>query len=136
MVFRAKILAAKSIDSFIAVTGCLTPLSGNSSVKAGAAAVIWVSLSMDKSALVQTLAMSEKNHSMVTIKIINAEKPVIGAVQKVLNQVIILKSSADEQITLTFGDIEAVNGQSDSFFGKLIRNSSKILHRLLRVSNA
>jgi hypothetical protein len=114
----------------------LTPLSGNSSVKAGAAAIICVSLSMDKSALVQTLAMSEKNHSMVTIKIINAEKPVIGAVQKVLNQVIILKSSADEQITLTFGDIEAVNGQSDSFFGKLIRNFSKILHRLLRLSNA
>jgi len=84
---------------------------------------------MDKTAVVQTLVMSEKNHSVVRIKIVNTDKPIIGAVQKVLNQVIILKPFTSQPITLTFSDIESVNGSSDSFFMKLLQNFSKILHR-------
>jgi hypothetical protein len=87
---------------------------------------------MDKTALVHSLVMSEKNNSIVKIKIINNEKPIVGAVQKVLNQIIILKSSRAEPITLTFGDIESVNGSSNSFFRKLLQNLSKTLHRCLR----
>jgi hypothetical protein len=89
---------------------------------------------MDKSALVKALIMSEKNRSTVTIKVINTEKPVVGAVQKVLNQIIILKSVASEPVTLTFGDIESVDGLSDSLFTRLCQNLFKTLHRRLRIS--
>ena len=74
---------------------------------------------MDKAALIRTLVMSEKNHSKVTIRIINDDKPIVGAVQKVLNQIIILKSAASAPITLTFADIVSVNGSSDSFFDRI-----------------
>ena len=84
---------------------------------------------MDKTAVVQTLVMSEKNHSIVSIKIVNADKPIIGAVQKVLNQVIILKPFTSQPITLTFSDIESVNRSAHSSFFKLLGNLSKILHK-------
>lgn len=87
---------------------------------------------MDKTALVETLVMSEKNHSIVTIKIINLDKPIVGAVQKVLNQVIILKSAAAEPITLTFADIESVNRSSESFFSRIFHNIFKTLHSRFR----
>lgn len=84
---------------------------------------------MNKAALAETLASSEKNHSIVEIKIVNTEKPIVGAVQKVLNHIIILKSPiARRPITLTFGDIESVNKSSHSFFSRLSQNLSKILH--------
>ena len=85
---------------------------------------------MDKSTLVQTLIMSEKNNSIVEIKVIDNDKPIIGAVQKVLNHIIILKSVAAEPITLTFADIEFVSGSRKSFFRTVSRNFSKTLHRL------
>ena len=85
---------------------------------------------MDKSALVQTLVMSEKNHSIVKIKMVNMEKPIVGAVQKVLNQIIILKSSAAGPITLTFGDIESIKCSKSTIFSRLMHNISKTLHRL------
>jgi hypothetical protein len=84
---------------------------------------------MEKAALVETLVMSEKNNSVVRIKIFNIDKPVIGAVQKVLNQIIILKSVAAEPITLTFADIESVNQPGSTSFGGLLRNFTKILHK-------
>lgn len=87
---------------------------------------------MDKTAVVQTLVMSERNNSLVTIKTIHADKPIIGAVQKVLNQVIIFKAPAAEPITLTFADIESVASPSESIFGKVLTNISKTLHRRLR----
>jgi len=87
---------------------------------------------MDKTAVVQTLVMSERNNSLIAIKIVNAEKPLIGAVQKVLNQVIIFKSAAAEPITLTFADIESVNGLSHRRLGKVFLNISKNLHRRFR----
>jgi hypothetical protein len=87
---------------------------------------------MDKSALVETLVLSEKNHSIVKIKIINTEKPIIGAVQKVLNQIIILKPAAAEPITLTFGDIESVNRSNTPFFTRLLQSLSKALPRATR----
>lgn len=87
---------------------------------------------MDKSALVETLVLSEKNHSIVEIKIINTDKPIVGAVQKVLNQIIILKPAAAEPITLTFGDIESVSGSNASFFGKLVQTLSGKLSRAMR----
>lgn len=83
---------------------------------------------MDKSALVETLVLSEKNHSIVKIKMVNIEKPIIGAVQKVLNQIIILKPSAAEPITLTFGDIESVHHPDKTFFTRLMQNISRTLH--------
>jgi hypothetical protein len=54
---------------------------------------------MNKSALVETLLMSEKNNTIVKIEIINTNKLFVGAMQKVLNQTIILKSVSAEQIT-------------------------------------
>lgn len=89
---------------------------------------------MDKSALVQTLVMSEKNHSLVTIKVVNAEKPIVGAVQKVLNQIIILKSGAAQPITLTFGDIESVDGQASPVFARLCHKIQIYFHRHLRLN--
>lgn len=87
---------------------------------------------MDKTALVQTLVMSEKNNSIVKIKVINNDKPIIGAVQKVLNQIIIFKSSGPQPITLTFGDIESVNRPPNNVFRKVLQNISKTLHRSRR----
>jgi len=89
---------------------------------------------MDKTALVESLALSEKNNSIVKIKIINTDKHIIGAVQKVLNQVIILKPAAAQPITLTFGDIESVKGPTDSILAKLFQSISKTLqwHKGLR----
>lgn len=84
---------------------------------------------MEKAALVETLVKSEKNNSVVRIKIFNTDKPVIGAVQKVLNQIIILKSVAAEPITLTFADIEWVNQSPQMSIGGLLRNFTKTLHR-------
>ena len=89
---------------------------------------------MDKSALVKALMLSEKNRSTVTIKIANAEKPIVGAVQKVLNHIIILKSAASEPITLTVGDIISVDGLPASVFTRLLQNVSKTLHRRMRLS--
>lgn len=78
---------------------------------------------MDKTTLISALLMSEKNNSVVAIKMINTDKLVVGAVQKVLNQIIILKSAAAHPITLTVGDIESVthpaDTQPESFFEKL-----------------
>lgn len=90
---------------------------------------------MDKSALVKALMLSEKNRSTVTIKIANTDKPIVGAVQKVLNQIIILRSSASEPITLTFGDIVSVDGSPESVFTRLLQNVAKTLHRRLRVNS-
>jgi hypothetical protein len=84
---------------------------------------------MEKAALVETLVMSEKNNSVVRIKIFNTDKPVIGAVQKVLNQIIILKSVAAEPITLTFADIESVNQPPPTSIGRLLRNFEETLHK-------
>jgi hypothetical protein len=84
---------------------------------------------MDKTALVQTLALSEKNHSIVEIKIINRDKTIVGAVQKVLNQIIILKPASAEPITLTFADIESINGSTHNRFEKVFHNLYKTLHR-------
>ena len=89
---------------------------------------------MDRSALVKALMLSEKNRSTVTIKIANTEKPIVGAVQKVLNQIIILKSAASEPITLTFGDIVSVDRSPESVFTRLLQNVSKTLHRRLRLN--
>lgn len=74
---------------------------------------------MDKAALVRALVMSEKNHSKVTIKTISNDKPVVGAVQKVLNQIIILKSATSTAITITFADIVSVTLSADSFLDRL-----------------
>lgn len=63
---------------------------------------------MDKTTLVATLVSSEKNHSKVSIKVFNKSEPIVGAVQKVLNHVIILRPAAALPITLTFADIECV----------------------------
>lgn len=87
---------------------------------------------MDKTALVETLVMSEKTHSIVEIKIINTDKTIVGAVQKVLNQIIILKSAAAEPITLTFSDIESVHGSTNSSLTKVLQNISKTLHKRFR----
>ena len=87
---------------------------------------------MEKSALVETLVMSEKNHSIVEIKIVNTDKLVVGAVQKVLNQIIILKSAAAEPITLTFGDIESVRRSTSNVFGSAVQRILKTLHSSLR----
>ncbi|MEX2232760.1 MAG: hypothetical protein WD824_11400 [Cyclobacteriaceae bacterium] len=87
---------------------------------------------MDKTALVETLVMSEKTHSIVEIKIINTDKTIVGAVQKVLNQIIILKSAAAEPITLTFSDIESVQGSTHTRFSKVLQNISKALNKRFR----
>ena len=81
---------------------------------------------MDKSALVETLMVSEKNHSIV--KIVNTKKPVIGAVQKILNHVIILKAVSSGTITLTLGDIESVGRPAESKAGKL----TEMIRRMFR----
>jgi hypothetical protein len=80
---------------------------------------------MDKTSVVETLALCEKNNSIVTIKVVNTDKPIVGAVQKVLNQVIILKSAASEPITLTFADIESINGSVEPFFKRVFTLSQK-----------
>lgn len=85
----------------------------------GVIQVFSVSSNMDKAALVRTLVMSEKNHSKVTIKTISDDKPVVGAVQKVLNQIIILKSATSTAITITFADIVSVTLSADSFLDRL-----------------
>ena len=65
---------------------------------------------MEKTAVVETLMMSEKNNSIVAIKIANTDKLIVGAVQKVFKHIVILKPAAAEPVTLTFGDIESVTG--------------------------
>lgn len=87
---------------------------------------------MDRTTLVEQLVMSEKNHSIVEIKIANTDKLVVGAVQKVLNQMIILKSPVSGQITLTFADIESVNRQTQTFLEGVLRASAKIVQRIFR----
>lgn len=82
---------------------------------------------MDKAALVRTLVMSEKNHSKVTIRTLRHDKPLVGAVQKVLNQIIILKSAASTPITLTFADIVTVHGSAESLIDRLFRYFRKTL---------
>lgn len=69
---------------------------------------------MEKTAVVETLMMSEKNNSIVAIKVANTDKLIVGAVQKVLKHIIILKPAAAEPVTLTFGDIESVTGPARS----------------------
>lgn len=87
---------------------------------------------MDKSALLKTLMLSEKNHSIVTIKTIHAEKPIRGFVEKVLNQMIILRSAAESLITLTFADIESVAASNQSHLERVFQNIRKTLHRRIR----
>ena len=84
---------------------------------------------MDRTALVEQLVMSEKNNSIVEIKITNTDRLVVGAVQKVLNQIIILKSAAAEPITLTFADIESVNRLTNNFFSGYLRILQNLLKR-------
>ena len=76
--------------------------------------------------------MSEKNNSIVEIKIAKTDRLVVGAVQKVLNQIIILKSAAAEPITLTFGDIESVQGLSSPFPGDVLQKFSKKITGLVQ----
>jgi hypothetical protein len=87
---------------------------------------------MNRSALVETLLRSEKTNSLVEIKVINRRKPLIGAVQKVLNQMIILKSASAEHITLTFSDIESVNSAQSASFRNFIQNFIRTLHARLK----
>jgi len=75
--------------------------------------------------------MSEKNNSIVEIKLANTDKLVVGAVQKVLNQMIILKSATAQPITLTFGDIESVNRLTTSLDGAQ-QKFSGLFQRLFR----
>jgi hypothetical protein len=82
---------------------------------------------MDKSTLFQTLLLSEQNHTVVKIKIINKKKPIVGAVQKVLNQIIILQSGSDQQVMLTFADIESVNSSQVTFFRNFLSSCVKNL---------
>lgn len=72
--------------------------------------------------------VSEKNHSIVKIKIVNTKKPVVGAVQKILNHVIILKAVSSGTITLTLGDIESVGRPAESKAGKL----TEMIRRMFR----
>lgn len=72
---------------------------------------------MNRTALVEELVISEKNNSIVEIKLANTDKLVVGAVQKVLNQMIIVRSTSAEPITLTFADIESVNRITTSLDG-------------------
>ena len=75
---------------------------------------------MDKTAVLQALALSEKNRSTIKIKTFHSDKPVIGAVQKILSHIVILKSPASEAVTLTFADIESVIGFQESGFRKAV----------------
>ncbi len=84
---------------------------------------------MNKPALVETLLFSEKNHTVDKIKIINKDKPLIGAVQKVLNQIVILKSASNQQVTLTFGDIESVKNSELTTIENIFQNVFKTLHK-------
>jgi hypothetical protein len=50
-----------------------------------------------------------------------------------LNQIIILKSAAAQPITLTFADIESVNGsRSEPRFYRVLNNIFKTLHMRFR----
>jgi hypothetical protein len=89
---------------------------------------------MERTALVEELVMSEKNNSIVEIKVINKDKLVVGAVQKVLNQIIILKSAAAEPITLTFADIESVTRLADTFSSGVYLKILKKLQRRFRAN--
>lgn len=75
---------------------------------------------MDKTAVLQALTLSEKNHSTIRIKTFNSDKPLIGAVQKILSHIVILKSPASEAVTVTFADIESVIGLQESRFRKVV----------------
>ena len=87
---------------------------------------------MTKSALVEALLHSEKNNTFVKIKVVNKEKLLIGAVQKVLNQMIIVKSTSAEQITVTFSDIELVNHSESFSLRNVIQNFIRMLQARLR----
>lgn len=87
---------------------------------------------MDKTALLETLVMSEKNHSIVEIKMINTDRLVTGAVQKVLNQIIILRSPASQPVTLTFADIESVRRLSHTVVDNAVSRVQRRVHQLLR----
>ncbi|HEX8039817.1 MAG TPA: hypothetical protein VF490_11740 [Chryseosolibacter sp.] len=75
---------------------------------------------MDKTAVLQALALSEKNRSLIKVKTSRSDKPVIGAVQKILSHIVILKSPASEAVTVTFADIESVIGFQESGFRKAV----------------
>ena len=62
----------------------------------------------------------------------NRDKPLIGAVQKVLNQIIILQSGSDQQVMLTFADIESVNSSQVTPFWNFYHIVSKTLHSYLK----
>jgi hypothetical protein len=81
---------------------------------------------MEKTAVVETLMMSEKNNSIVAIKVANTDKLIVGAVQKVLKHIIILKPAAAEPVTLTFGDIESVTGPARSPRQLLLKLSNRV----------
>jgi hypothetical protein len=87
---------------------------------------------MNKSALVEVLLRSERNSTLVRVKLVNTKKPLIGAVQKVLNQMIILRAGSNEHITLTFSDIESVNTFESVSFWHFIHNFIRTLHARLR----
>ena len=71
---------------------------------------------------------------MVRIKVINHDKPLVGAVQKVLNHIINLKSASDQQIMLTFADIESVTSSQLTTFWNFYRNVSKNITQFLEKS--
>jgi hypothetical protein len=99
---------------------------------AGEAAEYSLSCFMNKSALVETLRSSEKNQTPVKIKIFNSDKPFTGAVQKVLNQIIIVKSDSAQPVTLTFADIESVASSELTTFRNIVHNIWKTLHTRLQ----
>lgn len=84
---------------------------------------------MDKSAVLQALVSSEKNRSLVTIKTIHAEKPLRGFVEKVLNQIIIVRPASASAVTLTFTDIESVITSNQSLAERVLRIIRKTLHK-------
>ena len=89
---------------------------------------------MDRSTLLKALVSSEKNRSMVTIKTVHANQPITGLVEKVLNHIIILKSSASSPVTLTFADIESISDSNESHFDRLFQNVLKTLHKKMPFS--
>lgn len=88
---------------------------------------------MEKSAVLQTLLSSEKNRSLVTIKTIHAEKPLRGFVEKVLNQMIIVRSVSTSPLTLTFTEIESVMTSNLSHIERVLRIIRKTLHKHTRL---
>jgi hypothetical protein len=99
---------------------------------AGRATDYFVVFLMNKSVMVEALLLSERNNSLIRLKLVNTKKPLIGVVQKILNQVIILKSASNEHVTLTFSNIEAIDTIDSVSFRHFIHNFIRTLHSRLR----